>query len=114
MSDWIQTHWFELGSLMTQCAILVTIAWYGRKALRIVRAFQTRDETLEVLSPSHVAAEPTIRRTFEPTPVLEGAEDDASGIAGVWGNLTGWLQAPMVSREDVPRGRVARWLHAPM
>jgi hypothetical protein len=113
MSDWIQSHWFELGSLLTQWAILVTLAWYGRKTLRIAKAFQTRDETLEVLSPSHVAAEPTIRRIFEPAPVLEGTDDGASGIAAVWGNLTNWLQAPMVSRE-APRGRVARWLHAPM
>ena len=114
MSDWIQTHWFELGSLLVQCAILATLAWYGRKALRIVRAFQTQEETVERRSPSHAAAEPVIRRTFTPAAVPEDAEDGAGGIVALWDNLTSWLQEPVVSRGDVPRGRIARWLQAPM
>ena len=113
MSDWIQTNWFELGSLLVQCAILVTLVWYGGKTLRIVRALQTRDETVERLLPSTAAAEPTVRRTFAPAR-LEGTEDGASGMAAVWDNLTSWLQTPMVSREAVPRGKDSRWLRAPM
>ena len=26
MSDWIQTNWFELGSILVQCAVLATLA----------------------------------------------------------------------------------------
>ena len=28
ISDWIQSNWFELGSLLVQCAMLVTLAWF--------------------------------------------------------------------------------------
>jgi hypothetical protein len=117
MSDWIQTHWFELGSLLIQCAILATLARYGRKTLGIIRALQTHDEAVEGLSPAPAAAEPAIRQTFTPaTPAAapEYTEDGASGIAAVWGNLTSWLQEPMVSPEAAPGGRIARWLQAPM
>jgi hypothetical protein len=114
MSDWIQTHWFELGSLLIQCAILATLARYGRKTLGIIRALQNQDETVERRSPAPVAAEPAIRRTFTPAAAPEYTEDGASGIVALWDNLTSWLQEPMANPEAAPGGRIARWLQAPM
>jgi hypothetical protein len=113
MSDWIQANWFELGSLLVQCAILLTLVRYGGKALRMVRVLQTQGESVERLLPSTDAAEPTVHRAYAPAR-LEGTEDGAGGIAAVWGSLTSWLQAPMERRDAVPSSRVARWLQAPM
>ncbi len=39
ISGLVERNWFEIGSLLIQCVILATVAWYGRKTLRFVRAF---------------------------------------------------------------------------
>jgi hypothetical protein len=114
MSDWIQSNWFELGSLLVQCAILATLASYGRKTMRILGDSQSQDETLERLSPSSATAERlTIRQTVTPSS-LEGAEHGVVGTAAVSHNLMSWLQAPMASRGVDPSNKVVRWLQAPM
>jgi hypothetical protein len=114
MSDWIQSNWFELGSLLVQCAILATLAWYGRKTLRILRDPQNQGATLERLRPLTATAEqPTLQQTVTPTRP-EGAQDDFGGTAAAWPNLISWLQAPMRRRGVDSRYKVIRWLHAPM
>ncbi len=47
LSDWISSNWFELASLVVQCAILVALVWYARETSRISRAFQEQAETLQ-------------------------------------------------------------------
>ena len=100
MSDWIQSNWFELGSFLVQCAILATLAWYGGKTVRILRAFQDQDE-----APQRLALAPS---------GPEGAGHGGRGLAGASHNLISWLQAPMGSGRIAPWHRVIRWLQAPM
>jgi hypothetical protein len=47
LSDWVTSNWFELGSLLIQCVILVVLVGYGRAMLRS-RASQEQLEQLEV------------------------------------------------------------------
>jgi hypothetical protein len=95
MSDWIQSNWFELGSLLVQCAILATLAWYGRKILRTVRDPQNQSETLERGWPSNATVEqPPLQQSVAPTRP-EGSEHGVGGIADGWRNLISWLRAPM-------------------
>ncbi len=103
--DWVQTNWYELGSLLVQSAILATLAWYGRKMLRTIGASQQQMETLLSLSLVPGAQAP---------PAPEPAE--IAGRPGVesWHKLVAWLQAPMGSGLVTPWRRAIRWLQAPV
>jgi hypothetical protein len=94
LSDWVQSNWFQLGSLLVQLGVLATLAWYGSSILRIIRAW---DEA-------------------QPRVALPEAADDRyeSGLAGAWHSVLWWLQAPMGSGGPGPFRRVVRWLQAPM
>lgn len=104
MSDWIQSNWFELGSLLVQCAILATLAWYGRKTLGILRASQLSNAT---------ADRPTAQEAAAPSGP-EGVGHSVGEVAAAWRNLISWLQAPIASGGFAPWHRVIRWLQAPM
>ncbi len=103
--DWIQSNWYETGMLMAQGAILATLIWYARKALRAMRASQRQVETL--LSLSLTPGAPAIART-EPT---NGSEH---GTIHPLRSAIGWLQAPVGSGGFHPMRRVVRWLQAPV
>jgi hypothetical protein len=116
ISDWIQSNWFELGSLLVQCAMLVTLAWFGRKLLRILSASFEHNEALRGLSPSKVVDE---QQTAEPahgfaTPEFESAGQGSAGRTGTSPGLIAWLQEPMGSGGIHSSNRVIRWLQAPM
>jgi hypothetical protein len=93
-SDWVQSNWFQLGSLLVQFGILATLAWYGRSILRIIRAW---DEA-------------------QPRVALPEAADERyeSGLASTWHGVAEWLQAPMGSSGSGPFRKAIRWLQAPM
>ena len=98
ISDWVVGNWFEVGTLLIQCAILATVVWYGSKMLRFLRPFfQYRDAFRQRLDLS----------------VPREAENAGETIS-VWHDLIRWLQAPMGSDMDGPFRRVIRWLQAPM
>ena len=98
ITGWVERNWFELASLVIQCVILATVAWYGRKTLRFVRAFyQYQDIFRQKLGVS-----------------IEAKAGDNRGIAARWHDLIRWLQEPMRSGRDDPFRRVIRWLQAPM
>jgi hypothetical protein len=107
INDWIQTNWFELGSLLIQFAILATVAWYGRKALRILVASRHQNEAMQGLSLSNVNGE---RQLGDP----EDAEHGPGRVAVAWCNLMAWFQAPMGSGGPGPFRRTIRWFQAPM
>jgi hypothetical protein len=110
ISDWIQSNWFELGGLLVQCAVLATLAWYGRKVSRILMASYDQMEALR----RNVAAEQQItKQAFAPAG-FERDEHGSGGVAAAWGDLITWLRAPMGSGRIGPRSRVIRWLQAPM
>jgi hypothetical protein len=113
ISDWMQSHWFELGSLLIQCAILATVVWYSRKSLKTMRGSQEQVGALLRLSLSELIAE---RPTLTEAPAFtapESAESAGSRVSASWRNLIRWLQAPMSSGGAAPWHRVVRWLQAP-
>ena len=94
LSDWVQSNWFQLGSLLVQFGVLATIAWYGRGILRIIKAW---DEA-------------------QPRVALPEAADERyeRGLTSTWHSVVAWLQAPMGSGGPGSFRRVIRWLQAPM
>src|SRR5258708_13271399 len=114
MSDWIQTNWFELGSILVQCAVLATLAWYGRKVLRILMASFDQNEALRRLWLSNVAADQrTTKQTFAPAGI-ERAGHSSGGVAAAWRGLISWLQHPIGSGTIRPSPTVLRWFQAPI
>ena len=108
MSDWIQSNWFELGSLLVQCAVLLTLAWFGRKLLRILSA------SYRGLSPSNVAAQQrAIEQAYAP-PAYEPDGQDSGGGTETWPGLIAWLREPMGRGEVLSRNRFIRWFQEPM
>ena len=119
--DFVQTNWYELGSLAVQLAILAIVVSFGRRILRILSiplaastaASQAQVELLqdlEKLSATHDSRPPE-----EPQPVTYGgvgrvlsampgtsANDDAESAAlshrqrrSPWRALVAWLKTPM-------------------
>ena len=114
ISEWIQSDWFELGSFLVQCAILATLAWYGRNILRILITFHDQNEALQRLSLANVTADPRTTQQAVAPSGLESAGHGPGGVAATWCDLIRWLQAPMGRGGVVPWRRVVRWLQAPM
>jgi hypothetical protein len=110
ISDWIQGSWFELGSLLVQCAVLATLAWYGRKGLRLLSASYNQLEALR----KNVAAEQQITQQGFALAGFEQSGDGSGGIAAAWRDLITWLRAPIGSGGIGPSSRLKRWLQAPM
>lgn len=110
ISDWIQSNWFEVGSLLVQCAVLATLAWYGRKVLRILLASYDQLEALR----RNVGAEHQItEQAFAPVR-FEHVAHGSGGVAAACRDLITWLRAPMGSVGVGTSSRVKRWLQAPM
>ena len=112
MCDWIQSNWYELGSLLVQCAALALLAWFGRSALGILGEAYGRKESAEArseLAGGHV--------TLETTFAHGGREERARKHFRVpvpRFNLIAWLQEPMGRRSRVaPWRRVIKWLQSP-
>jgi hypothetical protein len=110
ISDWIQSNWFELGSLLIQCAVLATLAWYGRKVSRILSASYYQIDALR----RNVAAEQQVTQQVFAPGGFERAGHGSGGVAAAWRDLMTWLQAPMGSGRMGTSSRVKRWLQAPM
>ncbi len=105
LSDWVQTNWYDLGSLLVQTAILAALVWYGRKTLKTIGASQQQMETLLSLSLA-----PGARVPAAPEP----AEIADHRVAESWHKLVAWLQAPMGNGLVTPWRRAVRWLQAPV
>jgi len=94
ISDWIYRNWFELGILLIQGALLLTVFWYGSKILRFLDAFfEYQNEFRQRLSAT-----------------IDKAPRDG-GIEAVWREVKEWLQAPMGSSSGPdPLRRIRKWL----
>lgn len=98
--------WFELGSLLVQCAMLATLAWYGRKILRTLTAFYEQNEAPQMPAPSNA----TVDRGAATAPIAY----HAGGLASAWRDIVGWLQAPMARGSVAPWRRAITWFRAPI
>jgi hypothetical protein len=112
--DWIQSYWFELGSLLIQSAVLVTLALYGRKVLRILSVSNEQNEAPRRVSVPNVAAEQRMTQERVAPAGFEPAEHRSDEGTAARSSFIAWLQAPMKSGGSGPRGRVIKWLQAPM
>lgn len=106
--DWIQSYWFELGSLTAQFAILAVVVWYARKSLKI----QTSAQRQFVPATRPAEAPATIALAEEPSPAY----------GGVGHVLSAPPAAPVLQAEPVAPPRVKRasgwqammtWLRTP-
>jgi hypothetical protein len=106
LSDWIQSYWFELGSLLLQFATLTALVWFARRMLRIVMTSQEHAESL------HPALAPPAELATEAQPFSSGlrglipmdrapsqprarAAYVGSGGSGLWQSIVKWLNTPM-------------------
>jgi hypothetical protein len=112
--DWILSYWFELGSLLIQCAVLVTLAWYGRKVLQILSDSNDQNEAPRRVSIPNVAAEQRMTQERVAPAGFEPPERGSAEVTAARRDFIAWLQAPMKSGGSGPRGRFMRWLQAPM
>jgi len=97
MSEWLQSNWYEAGSLLFQFAILVALAWFGRNILKILRVSLGQEEQ---------PARPELSYTAN--------AGHSGGIGAAWNGVIVWLQTPMGSGGVGPFRRMIRWLQAPM
>ena len=54
---WIQSNWYELGTLLSEVVFLAAGIWFARKILRTLRASQEQVGALLKLSVTGAAAE---------------------------------------------------------
>ena len=134
MSDWIQGHWYEMGSLALQLAILAVVVSYGRKALRILSAplaaspaasqaqvellqdLQKLSETRDSRPPAEprAAAYGGVGRVLGPMPGAPTGSDAEPAVLdrrkriSPWHALAVWLQTPMGNRPAPAWRRVIR------
>jgi hypothetical protein len=139
-STWMQSNWYELGSILAEFAFLIAGVWFARKILKTLRASQEQfgallkltltDELAERAklsgalhrSPSSVEADrPTPYVMAEwPSPAetpalsLPESKPRRSYVVAAWRGTVRWLQTPMHSSQGPsPLRKVARWLQAP-
>ena len=132
MSDWIQGHWYEMGSLALQFAILAVVVSYGRRALRILSVPLTTSraasqaqvellQDLQKLSETHgsrphepkAGAYGGVGRMLSPMPAAPAGSHAEPVLArreglSPWHSLAAWLQTPMGNRPAPAWRRVIR------
>jgi hypothetical protein len=138
-STWIQSNWYEFGSVLAQFAFLVAGVWFARKILKTLRASQEQFGALLKLtltdelaarakesavlhrSTSSVEAErptpyvmaewPTA--TEAPALTLPGGQRSHNPLVAAWRGIVRWLKAPIRGPGPSPLHKVASWLQAP-
>lgn len=113
ITEWVQDNWYDLGSLLAQAAIAVILAWYGRKALRLLGTSTASHEAQEA-SPGLSLLNAMPPRTASQDAYAAPLASVMPNNPGMLSGLIAWLQAPMVSRGPSPWRRAVRWLQAPM
>lgn len=139
-STWMQSNWYELGSILAEFAFLIAGVWFARKILKTLRASQEQFGALLKLTLTDELAERAklsgaLHRSASsveadrPTPYVMAewpspAETPAlslpeskprrSYVVAAWRGTVRWLQTPMHSSQGPsPWRKVARWLQAP-
>ena len=132
MIDFVQSNWYELGSLAVQFAILAIVVSFGRRILRILSiplaassaASQAQVELLQdlqKLSDTHGSRPPEepqpvayggVGRMLSPLPGAPADNDAQSSVLShregrsPWRALVAWLKTPM--NPEASRRRIVR------
>lgn len=105
IGDWMQSYWFELGSLSLQFTTLAALVWFARNLLRIMAD-----------SPGRVAA-------LQHVPEVAGMEEQEPSLRGGLRGLIPMDPVPAVAPARAAVGRPERpnlweatikWLNTPM
>jgi hypothetical protein len=129
---WIQSNWYELGTLVAEFVCLAAGIWFARKILRTLRASQEQVGALLKLSvtgavtdrqsPNAAADRPLAAASpywLTPSETAsvgspEHAESSSQPqLATVKNGLIVWLQTPMSSGGAAPWRKAIRWLQSP-
>jgi hypothetical protein len=132
VTAWMQSNWYELGTLVAEFVCLTVGIWFARKILRTLRASQEQVGALLKLSvaggatdrqspnaapdrPSVVAASPYWLTPSETASAgsPEHAESAPPQLATHKNGLIVWLQTPMSSGGVAPWRKAIRWLQSP-
>ncbi len=82
---WIQSNWYELGTLLSEVVFLAAGIWFARKILRTLRASQEQVGALLKLSVTVRKCEPVLAYAVGNTSRwLAGASRKPSGSFGAW------------------------------
>jgi len=128
---WIQSNWYEMGTLLSEFVFLAAGIWFARKILKTLRASQEQVGALLKLSvtgaitdrqPANGSAERSFATAspywLTPTEVPPAnqqslAESGPSRWASARHGVIGWLQTPMKSGGVAPWRKAIRWLQSP-
>jgi hypothetical protein len=128
---WIQSNWYELGTLVAEFVCLAAGIWFARKILRTLRASQEQVGALlklsvtgavaERQSPNAVAERPFASASpywLTPSEIPAAGQPNApengpSRLSNAGHGLVAWLNTPMSSGGVAPWRRAIRWLQSP-
>jgi hypothetical protein len=130
ITAWMQSNWYEFGTLVAEFAFVAAAIWFARKILRTLRASQEQVGALLKLSVTGGAAErqshnapadrPLASSPYWLTPSEtayagspEHAESAPPPVATTKNGLIVWLQTPMSSGGAAPWRKAIRWLQSP-
>ena len=122
IADWMQTYWFELGSLALQLGTLATLLWFARKALAVLSASPRHYEEPQAVPVESVSPQPARPHQgglrglipMEPQAAYASASAPVRPVASApldpWRAIVRWLNTPMRSGTTIPWRRVTRQL----
>ena len=127
---WIESNWYELGTLLSEVVFLAAGIWFARKILRTLRASQEQVGALLKLSVTGAVAERQSSSAVAERPFasaspywLTPSEIPPAGSqeppesrparSALGHSLVVWLNTPMSSGGVAPWRRAIRWLQSP-
>jgi hypothetical protein len=126
---WIQSNWYEMGTLLSEFVFLAAGIWFARKILKTLRASQEQVGALLKLSVTGTIADRQPANAERPlaaaspywltpsevppaAPQQEAPQNEPSRLAVARHGVVDWLQTPMRSSGVAPWRKAIRWLQS--